>query len=142
MELKEKLVVLRKEKGLSQLKLAEILNVSRQAVSRWEVGVAIPSTENLKYLGELYNVPLEYLLDDDVLEPACVDLKPGEKAFTSGVKKKNRRIVLVIMVIIAIFVVAVALCTILLGSEGEEPIPMEDIKGSDMITVDDFRMDW
>lgn len=36
----EKLVSLRKEKGLSQLQLAEEINVSRQAISRWEVGVS------------------------------------------------------------------------------------------------------
>ena len=36
----EKLVRLRKEKGLSQLQLAEEINVSRQAISRWEVGLS------------------------------------------------------------------------------------------------------
>ena len=40
MKLEEKLVVLRKQKGLSQLELAEMMRVSRQAVSRWEVGVS------------------------------------------------------------------------------------------------------
>ena len=65
MKLEEKLVALRKEKGLTQLELAEMLNVSRQAVSRWEGGLAVPSLENLKYLGNLYNVPLEYLLSDN-----------------------------------------------------------------------------
>lgn len=44
MELKEKLVALRKEKGLTQLVVAEKLNVSRQAISRWESGTALPST--------------------------------------------------------------------------------------------------
>lgn len=62
MKLEEKLFSLRKAKGLSQLKLAEKVGVSRQAISRWEAGVAKPTTENLKCLGELYNVPLEYLL--------------------------------------------------------------------------------
>lgn len=65
MKLEEKLVALRKEKGLTQLQLAEMLNVSRQAVSRWEGGLAVPSLENLKYLGNLYNVPLDYLLSDN-----------------------------------------------------------------------------
>ena len=65
MKLNEKLVALRKEKGLSQLKLAEMMNVSRQAISRWEVGAAVPSSENLKYLSKLYNVSLDYLLHDD-----------------------------------------------------------------------------
>ena len=45
MELKEKLVALRKEKGLTQLVVAEKLNVSRQAISRWESGTALPSTD-------------------------------------------------------------------------------------------------
>ena len=46
-ELNEKLISLRKEKRMSQQDLAEALNVSRQAVSRWEVGIAIPSMDNL-----------------------------------------------------------------------------------------------
>ena len=60
----EKIALLRKEKGLSQLEVAEKLNVSRQAISRWEVGAAMPSTDNLKYLGELYDVPVDVLLND------------------------------------------------------------------------------
>lgn len=54
MKLADKLVYLRKKQGLSQLKLAEMMNVSRQAISRWETGIAVPSAENLKYLGNLY----------------------------------------------------------------------------------------
>ena len=53
MKLADKLVYLRKKQGLSQLKLAEMMNVSRQAISRWETGIAVPSAENLKYLGNL-----------------------------------------------------------------------------------------
>ena len=60
----EKIALLRKEKGLSQLEVAEKLNISRQAISRWEVGAAMPSTDNLKYLGELYDVPVDVLLND------------------------------------------------------------------------------
>lgn len=67
MKLEEKLVSLRKAKGLSQMKLAEKMNVSRQAISRWETGAAIPSSENLKYLSDLYSVSLDYLLSDIVL---------------------------------------------------------------------------
>ena len=60
----EKLVRLRKEKGLSQLQLSEEINVSRQAISRWEVGLAVPSREKLRALSELYNVSVDYLLSD------------------------------------------------------------------------------
>lgn len=70
MTLGEKLVLLRKELGLSQLEAAERLNISRQAISRWEVGAAMPSVDNLKYLSELYGVPVDVLLDDGQDLPA------------------------------------------------------------------------
>ena len=63
-DLSAKLVSLRKENGLTQMDLAEKLNVSRQAISRWEVGAAVPSTDNLKILCELYGVSVDYLLND------------------------------------------------------------------------------
>ena len=66
MSLAEKLVYLRKQKGLTQMELAERLNVSRQAISRWEVGAAIPSTDNLKFLGDIYEVPVDYFLNDEI----------------------------------------------------------------------------
>ena len=75
MKLADKLVYLRKKQGLSQLKLAEMMNVSRQAISRWETGIAVPSAENLKYLGNLYNVSLDYLFNNDVDE-----MEENEKA--------------------------------------------------------------
>lgn len=65
MNLPEKLTYLRKQKGLTQSDLAETLNVSRQAISRWEVGTAAPSTENLKMLSNLYGVSVDYLLNDN-----------------------------------------------------------------------------
>ena len=66
MALAEKLSRLRKEHGFSQLDLAERLSVSRQAISKWEVGIAVPTTDNLRVLSELYDVSIEYLFSDDV----------------------------------------------------------------------------
>ena len=62
MELRDKLILLRKEKELSQADLAEILNVSRQAISRWEVGTSVPSMDNLSALSRLYNVSVDSLI--------------------------------------------------------------------------------
>lgn len=56
MNLAEKMTRLRKEKGMTQIQLAEALNVSRQAVSRWETGDAVPSIDNLRFLSDLYEV--------------------------------------------------------------------------------------
>lgn len=65
MELRDKLILLRNEKELSQADLAEILNVSRQAISRWEVGTSVPSMDNLSALSRLYNVSVDSLMRPD-----------------------------------------------------------------------------
>ena len=65
MELRDNLILLRKEKELSQADLAEILNVSRQAISRWEVGTSVPSMDNLSALSRLYNVSVDSLMRPD-----------------------------------------------------------------------------
>ena len=69
MKLSEKIFTLRKEKGLSQEELAEKLNVSRQAVSRWEGGSALPDATNVLQLSRLFEVSADYLLNDDWEQP-------------------------------------------------------------------------
>ena len=58
----EKIHSLRTERGLSQEYLAETLFVSRQAVSRWELGMSLPSVDNLAELCKLFKVTFEELL--------------------------------------------------------------------------------
>lgn len=58
----EKLARLREQNNMSQFEVAEALDVSRQAVSRWETGRAKPSTEKLIALSRLYGVPLDELV--------------------------------------------------------------------------------
>ena len=65
MKLNEKILSLRKKQGLSQEELAEKLNVSRQAVSRWEVGSAQPDASNVLQLSRLFGVTADYLLNDE-----------------------------------------------------------------------------
>ena len=65
MKLSEKIVRLRKSRGMSQEALAEALGVSRQAVSRWEVGSALPDASNLLQLSRLFGVSADYLLNDE-----------------------------------------------------------------------------
>lgn len=77
MDLAERLAALRKRAGLSQGDVAERLNVSRQAVSRWETGFTVPSTDNLSRLGRLYGVTLDELLSYSAALPPE---KPQEEA--------------------------------------------------------------
>lgn len=62
----EKLYKLRKEKGFSQETLAEKLNTSRQAISKWENGQGFPETEKLLMIGNIFEVSIDYLLKDTV----------------------------------------------------------------------------
>ena len=64
MKLSEKIIMLRKQKGLSQEELAECLNVSRQTISRWESDTALPDATNLVQLSKLFEVSTDYLLNE------------------------------------------------------------------------------
>ena len=62
MEFGEKLQMLRKARGWSQEELAQQINVSRQALSKWESGASIADTENVIALSRLFGVNTDYLL--------------------------------------------------------------------------------
>jgi len=64
----EKLYKLRKNSGLSQEQLAEQLNVSRQAISKWEQGTAVPESEKLITISNYFGVTVDYLLKEDTAD--------------------------------------------------------------------------
>lgn len=64
----EKFLTLRKSENMSQEEIAEKLNVSRQAISRWEMGTAMPDAQNLLQISRLFKVSIDYLLNDEVAE--------------------------------------------------------------------------
>ena len=65
MKLNEKIYKCRKEAGLSQEALAEKMSVSRQAVSKWELGTAVPDLSNIVVLSEVFGVTTDWLLKND-----------------------------------------------------------------------------
>ena len=68
MILADKVISLRKQNGWSQEQLAEQLEVSRQAVSKWESGTSIPDLDRIVRMSELFGVSTDYLLKDDLEE--------------------------------------------------------------------------
>lgn len=66
MKLSEKIIELRKTNGMTQEKLAELCNVSRQSISKWEADIALPETEKLLLLGEIFHVSMDVLLKDEL----------------------------------------------------------------------------
>lgn len=65
MNFQEKLVILRKEKGLSQEELAEQLGISRQAVAKWELGQSYPEIDNMIALSNLFKITIDRLLKSE-----------------------------------------------------------------------------
>lgn len=70
MDLKDTLQFYRRHQGLSQIDLADALDVSRQTVSKWETGAVLPSAENLLALSRLYGVTVDTLLNGEAEERA------------------------------------------------------------------------
>ena len=70
MTLSEKLYSLRRKQGLSQEGLAEKLDCSRQVISKWENGTTTPDAEMLQKYSELFCVSIDYLVKEDIDDPA------------------------------------------------------------------------
>jgi transcriptional regulator with XRE-family HTH domain len=79
MEFNNKLYELRKQKGFSQEELANRLNVSRQTISKWEVGESSPDMEKLVAISELFDISLDEL----VLDKAVKKEEPSEQIVRS-----------------------------------------------------------
>lgn len=80
----EKLQLIRKNKGLTQEELAGKLDVSRQAVAKWESGYVYPDISNLIKISELFNVTVDYLVKDQECAVICFD--DGGTCFESEIQ--------------------------------------------------------
>ena len=97
----ENLANLRKQKGWSQDDLANNLNLSRQAISKWENNQSKPDVDNVQKISKAFGIKIDDLLDNDI---------PKEKAVTLEVKKaekKEKAIVIVKLIIIAVIILYV-----------------------------------
>ena len=105
MTLAEKIVSLRKAHGWSQEDFAEKLNVSRQAISRWENGTALPDAQNILQISKLFEVTTDYLLNEDYESDTDIPAvqtatKEKEDLFS---KKKRLHLIAAICFTISVF---------------------------------------
>lgn len=77
----ERIQYLRKKKGYSQEKLAAHLNMSRQAVAKWEQNVCEPSLDCLTSMAELFEVDLDYLITGKVVEEKAAEVIREKETF-------------------------------------------------------------
>jgi transcriptional regulator with XRE-family HTH domain len=81
MTIGQRIAKCRKNKNISQEKLAEMLEVSRQTVSKWETDVAVPDTGNMIWLSKIFEVSVEYIAcgdEGEIYDAPLVDVKKNE----------------------------------------------------------------
>lgn len=144
MTLEKKLACLRKREGLSQAEVSEKLDVSRQAVTKWETGTSRPSIENLQSLSRLYNVPLEYLLDESRDELPAPAAPAAERAPEQKVQKKEKQWMR--LLVIGAVVLALLVCFLFWYGRGqkENGLDLHSIQGeeSTLLEEPDFNLNW
>lgn len=142
MELNEKLLSLRKKNKLTQAQVSETLDVSRQAISNWETGAVLPSTDNLLALSRLYQVPLDHLLNGDTdLTPAPAKEKEVDKKEATApeteysntnskidrLKKRKAIILFYLLTILLVVVISVAATLFVLWAREPKAIDLYDL---------------
>lgn len=118
MEFNNRLYQLRKQRGFSQEELASRLNVSRQTVSKWEIGDSTPDMEKLVAMSELFDVSLDMLvLGKEQQAPAAAKSEfssvLNEKVLTQDNKKKAKNALKIIGIILGAVVLIDAISALI-----------------------------
>lgn len=124
MKFQDKLYNLRRGRGLSQERLAEELGVSRQAVSKWEGGAAIPESDKLIAISSFFGVSVDYLIKDGIDSPDTAPAPPV------GRDKLKRRLGLGLLILGVLLIIAWGVLIAVL------PDASEGVAGSSVITLD------
>lgn len=91
MELSEKILTLRKSKDLTQEQLAERLGVSRQSISKWESGQAIPELEKIVKLSGIFDATTDYLLKTSEIDELSIKTEILEKQQQQMMIREEKR---------------------------------------------------
>ena len=155
MKLYEKLTQARKAAGLTQADVAARLDVSRQAVSRWESGQSKPSTEKLLELANIYDVSLDWLCNEaadgnlyEAVKSAEDDGTNNATANAAGAENKKKRKLRYIAIALTVGVIALACIWFAARPEnGDVPsIQFEDMKNENVDMPDQgvngFDFEW
>lgn len=108
MDLGKKIYNLRKSKKLSQEGLAEIVNVTRQTISNWELGETSPNPEQLKLLSKELNVSIDELLDNEPQNILIEKMNKNEK-YSSNIVKMLKFLGICFALLLTIDVIALVL---------------------------------
>jgi len=87
----EKLLTLRKSKGLTQEQLADELSVSRQSISKWESGQTVPELDKIIELSMIFDVTTDYLLKPSEIDELSIKTEMLDKQQRQMLLRENRR---------------------------------------------------
>ncbi|MBE6150428.1 MAG: helix-turn-helix domain-containing protein [Firmicutes bacterium] len=113
MKIEDKLLKLRKEKGLSQEEVADRLNVSRQTISKWETGQSSPDFDKIIPLCELYEISSDELLTGKKKEEIVKEEKEHENMKAKGIGLSLG--IYVLSIILFVFLISLAGVIVALG---------------------------
>ncbi len=113
MKFADKILQLRKKNGMSQEDLAEKLRVSRQAISRWEMGTAQPDALNVLQISKLFGVTTDYLLHDEY--ESDHDVPVVKETELTAKAEANRQLALIVLtgLNVMIFIYQLIACFVL-----------------------------
>ncbi len=108
---------LRKEKGLTQLELANVLHYSDKSISKWELGYAIPSVDILKEFADFYGVTIDFLITEQ--QPESIQEVITQAETQKDPQVVNKAIVLSLLNVAIVLIATLAFISALFrGSEG------------------------
>ena len=114
----ERLYELRKSKNISQEEMAELLDVSRQSISKWENDKAYPEMTRLLFMSEYFDVSLDYLMRGTEEDENRKDVSVSYKAknmllvwnnFVSNLSSKQRKLLIILYVLLVCVCVAIVI---------------------------------
>ena len=131
MKIEQRLKDICTEQGFSQETLAELVNVSRQTISKWENGAARPSADNLAALSEAFGLPADAFLKDDWTPPEQAEPVIVEVPVPVPAPKNYRLWALLAAALIA---AGITVGLVLFREPPEDSVPMNEV-GGEIITV-------
>lgn len=115
----ERLYKVRKDAGISQEQLAEIMEVSRQSVSKWESDKAYPEMNRLVFLSDYFHVSLDYLMrGEEDSKPINNTLSVQWNSFLSNLSDKQKKMFVALYGLVTVALIAIILLIVyVLGYE-------------------------
>lgn len=132
MKFSEKLIELRKKEGLSQEELGYKLNVTRQTVSKWELGQTTPEMDKLVEMSKIFNISVDNLINESEISTNAnpvIEDQPIE----NKTREKNIKIIIIAVLILVTVLIGVKLFAAVSSMNNAKDISKDTIQKSENI---------